>query len=254
MAQQRLGMADLLKQEEQRLAAREAQPPAEPAAPLDSESPAVQATARPAVAKAASEPGPAGATRNTSRSADRRKLAAAPEPAEVAGEAGVPAGQAALDLVLESCASARNDPRSWEDAPVRLPLDLARRLKIRLATDKGGTGNRQLGANHYLNVAFGRIPEDLRDAAAWGLAWRQAHATVRTENAGSGSRLHKETAARMAALADWLRTLDVHPALWQVEAEALTRLLAELDGPSPGESPAPRTATPPASAPGPPPP
>jgi hypothetical protein len=243
MAQQRMGIAELLQLEERKLTEREAQAPAEPVVPVVPPDPAVQPSARPA--KATGDPKPAGTARKARRPPARRQLAAAPEPE--ADDVG--ARQAVLDLVLESCASARNDPRSWEDAPVRLPLELARRLKVRLATDKAGTGNRQLGQNHYLNVAFARIPESLGDAAAWGLAWRQAHATARTENAGSGTRLHKETAARMAGLADWLRTLDVHPALWQVEAEALARLLAELDGP--GEPPGPQSATPPASAPAP---
>ena len=54
-------------------------------------------------------------------------------------------------------------------------------------------------------------------------------ASCRVTTIGSGSRLHREVAARMHNLGDWLRTLDVRPTTWEVMAEALTQFLDDLD-------------------------
>jgi hypothetical protein len=251
-----VGLSDLIAQEEARLAEREAQPAPPPADAGESGSagaPAVPAPvgapAGPATRKTSTAPRRVGKAKGPAK--PKRALAAAPEPGE-ATAAAADAAQVALELVTGCCASARYDPRTWGAATVRLPPELARELRIRIATDRQATGNRQLAANHYLEAAFSRVPEGLEDAAGWGLAWRQAHAGARTETTGSGSRLRKVTAARMSDLASWLPTLDVRPVLWEVEAEALRRFLADL-APAPGAPPGPPPGTS-SSAPAPPPP
>jgi hypothetical protein len=228
-------VADLLRQEGSALAEREAQPADPP----------------PAVTTAPAEPLPAAAgaapqQEASSATAARPKLAAAPNP--VSASEHEAASPTAMELVANSCASARNHPRDWEQASVRLPLQLTQRLSVRVAQDKQASGNRQLAATHYINAALGRVPflvdpaaerpgreppAGLLEAATLGLAWRQAHSGPRSAAAVAGSRLHKDTAARMSSLGDWLRTLKVHPVLWEVMAEALTRFLAELDMPAP---------------------
>jgi len=98
-----------------------------------------------------------------------------------------------------------------------------------VAEDKQATKDYGLAAAHYLNAALGQIPADVEDAAQWGMRWRARAPAGRTSTVGSGSRLHRDVAAAMHELGSWLRTLDVHPMTWEVMAEALTRLLDDLD-------------------------
>jgi hypothetical protein len=100
---------------------------------------------------------------------------------------------------------------------------------VRVASDKTAARDYGLAAAHYLNAALGQVPKDVQEAAAWGLNWRGRSANGRTITIGSGSRLHRDVASNMHDLGIWLRTLDVHPNAWEVMAEALFRLLDELD-------------------------
>jgi hypothetical protein len=146
----------------------------------------------------------------------------APSPNQLSG---------ARTLIRASSDSARWAPREWETFSVRLPVILDRRLRTRFAAD-GSAFKDYVGLvhrNHYLNAALRQIPDSLDDAAAWGMSWR-ARSPGRALTTGSGSRLHRDVATAMHDLARWLSTLDVHPHLWEVMAEAVSRLLDELDG------------------------
>jgi hypothetical protein len=132
-------------------------------------------------------------------------------------------------LVRAARTSARDRPREWETFTARLPADLANRLNLRVAQDKGAAGDYGLAAAHYLNAALSQIPRDIGQAAQWGLDWRARSTDARTLTRGSGSRLHRDVASAMHELGSWLPTLDIHPRMWEIMAEALTRLLDALD-------------------------
>jgi hypothetical protein len=132
-------------------------------------------------------------------------------------------------LVRAARTSARDRPREWETFTARLPAGLANRLNLRVAQDKGAAGDYGLAAAHYLNAALSQIPRDIGQAAQWGLDWRARSTDARTLTRGSGSRLHRDVASAMHELGSWLPTLDVHPRMWEIMAEALTRLLDALD-------------------------
>jgi hypothetical protein len=135
-------------------------------------------------------------------------------------------------LIAASRASARNAPGEWENFSVRLPVALDQRLKKRFAADKTDkTAPRDYGLhrNHYLNAALTQVPEDVEEAAKWGLDWRARSPAGRTLTRGSGSRLHRDVASAMHDLVDWLPTLEARPNAWEIQAEAVSRLLDQLD-------------------------
>jgi hypothetical protein len=114
---------------------------------------------------------------------------------------------------------------------LRLPVSLVRDLKIRLVKDRERTGDRMLGMNHYITAALQSAPLDNPAAAAvLGAEWQQAHAIGKTLSTGSGYNLHVNVTARLASLADRLQLLDNRVWAWQVAAQAITVLLADLNG------------------------
>lgn len=138
------------------------------------------------------------------------------------------ATSAALGPVRRARDSARDDPRSWEAFPAKLPAALVQRLNGQLAADQASTGEYNLAIGHYLEAAFSAIPSDVNRAAAWGFAWRK-RADGAAQNVPVGSRLSHGTALAMHLLPARLRTLERRPKVWEIQAEALARLLDGLD-------------------------
>ena len=144
-------------------------------------------------------------------------------------------------------ASSRREPRAWTAFTPQLPDALSARLVLRLARDQEATGDFQLGLLHYLNAAYAAIPplpppedwippadpeerENWRppEAVRWALAWRDrgiAHCKMVT----SGSKLHEDVARVMHKLPGRLGLLRDPVLTWEVQAEALARLLDQLD-------------------------
>jgi hypothetical protein len=200
-------------------------PPGRQPEPPPAAAPEPRRETAPAAQPAATRP-PAAPTREPApRTSPRRSRAAAPAlpRTEPGPETDVRA------LVRAARTSARDRPREWQAFTARLPADLARRLNLRVAQDKRATGDYGLAAAHYLNAALSQVPEDLDQAAQWGLDWRARTADIRVNTTGAGSRLHEDVASAMHELGSWLRTLDIHPKMWEVMAEALTRFLDALD-------------------------
>ena len=134
-----------------------------------------------------------------------------------------------LEPVRRARDSVRDDPRSWEAFATKLPRALVQRLNSQLAADQAATGDYGLAIGHYLEAAFSAIPSSVDKAAAWGFAWRKRQ----DGPAGSepvGSRLRRDTALAMHLLPARLRTLERRPKVWEIQAEALARLLDGLDG------------------------
>lgn len=135
-----------------------------------------------------------------------------------------------MESVLQARDSARDEPGAWVPFTVRLPAALVRRLALRVAADKSALHLPTLAASHYLNVALDAIPARPVRAAEWGRAWRARKGGRAAATSASGSRVHQDTASAMRDLAAWLPTLDLRVSVWEVEAEALARLLDSLGG------------------------
>lgn len=208
------GLGDLINQERGELARRAQEVVTRPAAPA---------------------PDAASVVRHIDTLSAANQAAAAVTPLEV------PASRRPKDArgkLAASRLSARNEPRSWEPYSARLPAGLAGRLARRAAEDKIATGDRTLAVSHYLNAALTLIPADPRAAAGWGVAWRRRQETVtRPAQKASGSLLRSDVARRMHDLTAMLPVLDdPRPAMWEIQAEAVTRFLDALDAePAGGE-------------------
>jgi hypothetical protein len=140
--------------------------------------------------------------------------------------------ESARDAVTRSGRSARNESRRWVPFKPYLPKGLSARMLRRLAIDQAASDTpTRLAGNHYLNAALERVPSDPGEAGEWALAWRARGEGWETPGPGPvpGSLAHKDTARAMHLLNTGLRGLDQPPRLWEVEAEALARLLDELD-------------------------
>jgi hypothetical protein len=107
-----------------------------------------------------------------------------------------------------------------------------RRLIGFLPDERARTGVTDLADCHFIEAALARV-ETLDQAAALGKAWQEAHRRDRDASmaGGSGTRLRKVTSGRVRDLAARLRGLDARVKLWEVAAEAVTRLLDELGAP-----------------------
>lgn len=154
--------------------------------------------------------------------ARRRKATPAPPPGadELTGAHGRVA--AARD-------SAADAPQEWQSFSIKLPVDLANELIARSHTDRRGMFGRgqKAAVCHYVQAALAGIPTDPAEAAALGLEYRRAHRGTRP-GAGSGRRLHRDTAAAMSDLAEDLRLVPGTVRAWEVHAAAITRLLDDL--------------------------
>lgn len=158
----------------------------------------------------------------------------------------------AHEAVINARISSRREPQAWVRYTTQLPDNLCARLARRLVRDREASGDLQLGLQHYLNVAFSRAPqspledwfppEDREEMAAWvppeevqwALEWRVRGRTGRRLTR-TGSQLHEDVALAMNQLAGRLKIpLPQRVWVWEVQAEALARLLNELDADQPG--------------------
>lgn len=160
----------------------------------------------------------------------------------------------AHEAVISARISSRREPQAWVRYTTQLPGTLSARLARRLVRDREASGDLQLGLLHYLNAAFARIPQSPLEAwlapedpdplatwvppeeVPWGLAWRERGIAGR-KLTRAGSQLHEDVARAMNQLAGRLELpLPQRVWTWEVQAEALARLLDELDGESGGPS------------------
>lgn len=180
-----------------------------------------------------------------------RPVAAAIEPKEFARPVQPPRSRrsrsrvSAREAVIAARNSSRHEPQAWVRYTTQLPDTLSARLVRRLVRDRDASGDLQLGLLHYLNVAFARIPQSpLEDwfppedpeelaawvppeAAQWALAWR-VRGDASRKPTRAGSQLHEDVALAMHQLSERLKLI---PGIWawEVQAEALARVLDELD-------------------------
>lgn len=139
--------------------------------------------------------------------------------------------ESAREAVIRSGNSARNESRSWVPFKPYLPGGLTARMLRRLAADQAASDKpTHLSGHHYLNAALERVPADAGAAAKWALAWRAREEwEVPGPGPVPGSKAHAEVARAMHLLRTALRGLEQPVRLWEVQAEALARLLDELD-------------------------
>jgi hypothetical protein len=142
--------------------------------------------------------------------------------------------------------SSRYEPQAWEQFTTQLPSGLRRRLLQRLAQDQADSGDYQLGLLHYLNAAYASIPhspaadwlepDDLGVLKKWtpppavrmALAWRH-RAAGSQKLVKSGSQLQGDVARSVRELGTLSKLLPFRVWSWEILAEALARLLDELD-------------------------
>ena len=144
--------------------------------------------------------------------------------------------------------SSKREPRAWPDYTAQVPDVLSARLARRLVLDEETRGDPRfpLGILHYLSAAYGTIPlapleawfppqDPLElagwqppEAARWALAWR-ARSIGHRRLVRSGSALHQDVARAMHELPRRLKLLPDPVLAWEVQAEALARLLDALD-------------------------
>jgi hypothetical protein len=139
-----------------------------------------------------------------------------------------PARISARTAVALARESSRREPKGWVPYTTQLPDALDTRLLRRLAADQVATKDFQLGQLHYLNAAFGRVPGNPEGAARLAVAWRDRKVEY-GEMIRSGSSLQQAVALAMRQLRTPLKLLPQRVWVWEVQAEALARLLDELD-------------------------
>jgi hypothetical protein len=137
--------------------------------------------------------------------------------------------EAARKEVEASFLSAKRDPKAWEPAPIRLRDDLKARLDVRLATDQETTGNYRLALAHYLNAALRLVPDDVDRVVEMAEEHLDSLGTTPLRTTGSGTRLHRDVAARMRKLPAQLRRVSRHGLLVHVQCAAVEQLLDALD-------------------------
>lgn len=147
-------------------------------------------------------------------------------------------GTGARAAVAAARLSSRREPRAWPAFTAQVPDTLSARLALRLARDQEASGDFRLGLLHYLNAAYAAIPQapleawiapgDPPEAVLLALAWRERGSAHR-RLIRSGSSLHQDVARAMHELVRRLKLLPDPVLAWEVQAEALTRLLDELD-------------------------
>jgi hypothetical protein len=134
----------------------------------------------------------------------------------------------AREAVLAARASSRREPRAWVPHSVQVPDALYARLLERIVADQETADDFQLGQLHYFSAAFAMIPSSPEAAAEWAAAWRARGMEYRSM-VKRGSSVRREAERAMRQLATRLKMLPVRAWLWEVEAEALARLLDQLD-------------------------
>jgi len=132
--------------------------------------------------------------------------------------------------ILAACDDAKMS-RRWVMYSVKMPDPLRARLTGLMLEHREATGDYRLALNHYQNVAFAQIPADVREAAAWGVMWRDQQELRLTDAPGSGTKLHGDVVESMRQLGGRLRTLESRVWLWEIQAAAIERLLSQLDPP-----------------------
>jgi hypothetical protein len=139
--------------------------------------------------------------------------------------------------VIAARNSALGEPGIWTMFTLRLPVDLYGELQRRWAADRARTGDRQLAVCHYIQAALEAVPfASTARTTALGEAWQAAHGIGGTLTRGSGTRLHRGTSRQLGELSDKLRLGSRRVYGWQVAAQAVAVLLAELDGTDGGET------------------
>jgi hypothetical protein len=139
--------------------------------------------------------------------------------------------------VIAARNSALGEPGTWAMFTLRLPVDLYGELQQRWAADRARTGDRQLAVCHYIQAALEAVPfTSTARTTALGEAWQAGHGIGGTLTRGSGTRLHQGTKRQLEATSDKLRLGSRRVYGWQVAAQAVTVLLAELNGTDGGET------------------
>lgn len=126
--------------------------------------------------------------------------------------------------------SAAEDPGGWESFSIRVPASVKARLGAAWLAERARTGRNDLAECHIVQAALDAIPADpaagdIDQAIAWGQKWIGTQETREV----AGSRLRSGTAQQMRDLAGPLRVRRVGVKAWMVAAEALTRLLDQLE-------------------------
>lgn len=167
-----------------------------------------------------------------------------PEGLHVAEAPGVPQEAAALpapvpaatsglvkarELVARATRSARTSPGEWESFAIRVPAQLKARLDARWVADRNRMEAWDLAQGHYVEAALCELPGDVDTAAAWGMAYADAHPD-HGQPVPAGPRMRAVTARRMRELRGQLQVMRYRRVTaWEVQAAALERLLDRLD-------------------------
>lgn len=175
-----------------------------------------------------------------------REVSAPPKPAPAVPPRARTRSKSARQAVTAARDSSRYEPQAWEQFTTMLPSGLRRRLLHRLAQDQADSGDYRLGLLHYLNAAYASIPhspaadwiapDDLADLKQWtppsavrlALAWRRRTAGPQ-KPIKSGSQLQGDVARSVRELGTLSKLLPYRVWAWEILAEALARLLDELD-------------------------